>query len=153
MQGMCLQGAASRQECWNQPVSVWVQDGQVCLSQCSQLMHSKEVREGHSGKWAVVQLAKKRSCYPISSPGCAMAPSAAVAVPVLGLGSPFSWHPRFLMLPGQWGGLCVIVPKGAGRQGSCSQGSKVKTAPHPCAGRPQEGEMLSCFHQDDAVLH
>lgn len=34
--------------------------GRVRWSQCSQLMHSKEVQEGHNEKWAVVQRAKKR---------------------------------------------------------------------------------------------
>lgn len=129
--------------------------GRVRWSQCSQLMHSKEVQEGHNEKWAVVQRAKKRLCYSTPSPGCAVAPSAAVAVSVLGTGPPFPWHPPVLMLPGQGGALCVVlVPKGAGRQGSCSQGSKAKASPHPCAGRPlNQGEVLSCFHQDDAVLH
>lgn len=77
--------------------------------------------------------------------------SAAVAVPVLGRGSPSSWHPPFLVLPGQWGGLCIVVPKGAGRQGELQQGSKVQAASQPCAGWPQEGGVLSCFHQDDAL--
>lgn len=86
--------------------------GRVRWSQCSQLMRSKEVQEGHNEKWAVVQRAKKRLCYSTPSPGCAVAPSAAVAVSVLGTGSPFPLAPSCPDAPWARGcSVCRTCPK------------------------------------------
>lgn len=62
------------------------------MNQCSQLMHSKEVRAGHVETWPVAQLAKKEVHYAATSPSRAMATNAVVVIPVLGTGAPFSQH-------------------------------------------------------------